>query len=112
MQGQDVICVLAFLSFILNDIYFPCALVCWFMHVVDASDDLTGMWVMWPHYNDDESPAVGVIHLNSILHSTHLIPVFRNAYLPPNLKFYNSLNPFGAFYVNKYIDYHTFEMAS
>ena len=90
--------------------YYHCTLVRWFKHVAEEPDINTGMWVVQLDYNADGSPAVGVIHLDSVVHMAHLMPVFGDGFLPANLTVDHTLDTFQAYYVNKYIDYHTFEL--
>jgi hypothetical protein len=92
--------------------YHHCALVQWFTHVAEEPDDLTGMWVVHLDIKVDGSLAVGVIHLDSVLHVAHLMPVYGDKFLPLGLFTESSLNIFQCFYVNKYIDYHAFEIAA
>jgi len=110
IRGLDVVRVLGLFSFVWLGEYYPCALVRWFIHVADEPDELTGMWVVQPDDNADGSPAVGVIHLDSVLRAAHLLPVFADTFAPVDLSAEHSLNKFLSFYVNKYIDYHAFEL--
>ena len=56
---------------------------------------------------------MSVIHVDSIVRAAHLLPVFKNETLiPREINFTNTLNVFKAFYLNKYIDYHSFETLS
>ena len=71
-----------------------------------------GMWVVKPDNNDDGSPAVGIIHLDSVLRAVHLMPVFGDQFIPIGLTPDRTLDIFQSFYINKYIDYHAFELAS
>ncbi|KAI9431568.1 hypothetical protein H4582DRAFT_2113416 [Lactarius indigo] len=87
------------------DIYYPCALIRWFIHVGDKLDKVTDT-------NADGSPAVEVIHLDSVLHAAHLLPIFGNSFMPIKLSSHNALDAFETDYINKYIDYHAFEFAS
>ena len=52
-----------------------------------------------------------VIHLDTIVRASHLIGVYGDRFLPRGISFHNSLDVFDTFYVNKYIDHHTFEIA-
>jgi hypothetical protein len=65
-----------------------------------------------PDSYPDGSPAVGVVHLDSVLRAVHLMPVFGDHMMPMDLMADQSLDVFRSFYVNKYIDYHAFEIAS
>ncbi|KAF8173558.1 hypothetical protein K438DRAFT_1610723, partial [Mycena galopus ATCC 62051] len=52
-----------------------------------------------------------LISIDSILRSAHLIPVFGKDYLPRRLKYSDSLDSFKAYYINKYADHHSHEIA-
>ena len=54
---------------------------------------------------------MSIIHLNTIVHAIHLIGIYGEFFLPQGITFSNSLDMFDTFYVNKYIDHHTFEIA-
>ena len=112
IRGFDVVRLLALFSFIQAGNYYPCALVCWFTYVADKPDEVMGMWVVQPDNNDDGSPAIGVIHLDLVLCAAHLIPVFGDVPMPIELCAEQCLDVFQTFYVNKYIDYHAFEITS
>ena len=94
------------------DEYYPCALVHWFTHMGDECNEVMNMWMVQPDRKPDGSPAVGVVHLDSVLHAVHLMPVFGDHMMPTDLTADRSLDVFRSFYVNKYIDYHAFEIAS
>ncbi|KAI9441589.1 hypothetical protein H4582DRAFT_2110402 [Lactarius indigo] len=111
-RGFDVVRLRALFSFVWRDIYYPCALIRWFIHVGDKPDEVTGLWVVQPDTNADGSPAVEVIHLDSVLRAAHLLPVFGNSFMPIELSPHNALDAFETYYINKYIDYHAFEFAS
>ena len=51
-----------------------------------------------------------VIHLDSIICCTHLIPVYGWPFLPSGLTSSNSLNVFSSHYVSKYADHQMFEI--
>jgi hypothetical protein len=114
IRGCDVVRLLALFSFVWKEESYPCALVRWFTYVADEPDEVTGMWVVRPDYNADGSPAIGIIHLDSVLRAAHLIPVFGDNPMPiaSELRPENSLDVFRAFYINRYIDYHAFEITS
>ena len=114
IRGLDIVRLLCIFSFMWQDKYYPCALVRWFVHVADEPDEIMGMWVVEPDNNPDGSPAVGVIHLDSVVRAAHLLPVFGNIFTPvaSDLSMEQSLDKYRSFYVNKYIDYHAFELAS
>lgn len=110
MRGLDVVHVLAFFSFITDGIHYPSALVQWFTRIGEELDDLMGMWMVRAEQSMDGSPAVSVIHTDCILRGAHLIPVFGPDSIPSKLHFSESLDAFAAFYVNRFIDHHAFEI--
>jgi hypothetical protein len=105
--------VLLFFSFKYNDVCHPCALIHWFSTLGDNPDDETGMWVVQPDYLAHREPFLAVIHLDTILRGAHLIGVPGADFLPsyPKIDSTMSLDSFKAFYVNKYADHHTHEIA-
>ena len=92
-------------------IKYPYALIHWFSHVGNKPDEDTGMWLVQPDSNADGSPAMSVIHLDTVVQAVHLIGVYSDGFLPWGVSLHNSLDVFGTFYVNKYIDHHAFEIA-
>jgi len=55
---------------------------------------------------------MGVIHLNSIIRGAHLLPKFpSDTPVYREINYMNVLDLYTSFYVNKYIDHHTFEIA-
>ena len=111
MRGLDVVRILLFFSFEFETVTYPCALVHWFSLVDEERDEDTGMWMVQPDV-EDGSLAVSVIHLDCIFRAAHLLPIYGNNPIPRNISLHNSLDAFAAFYVNKYIDHHAFEIAS
>lgn len=109
MQSMDVVRVLLFFSFEFESKTYPCALVRWF--TLDGFDEDTGMWMVQPE-SLDGIPVVSVIHLDSIIRNAHLLPIYGDKPVPHNLLPHHSLDAFRAFYVNKFIDYHSFHIAS
>ncbi|KAG2058779.1 hypothetical protein BDR06DRAFT_980191 [Suillus hirtellus] len=111
MQGLEVAHVHAFFSFRYQGRLYPCALISWFNKVGDAPDEDTGMWIVRPGFGADGAPEYAVIHIDSIYCAAHLIPMYGVQFVPWELKFYHSYDTFQAYYVNKYADHHTFEIA-
>ncbi|KAG2133730.1 hypothetical protein DEU56DRAFT_757071 [Suillus clintonianus] len=91
---------------------YPCALVQWFHRIAEERDELTGMWMVAPSFNEDGSRDLSVIHIDSIIHGAHLLPIFGTQLIPRGLRFYDSLDVYRGFYVNHFIDHHAFELAS
>jgi hypothetical protein len=112
MHGLDVIRILLFFLFTSGDITYPCALVTWFSLLDEEPDEDTGMWMVQPEVNPDDTPVTTMIHLDCIFRAAHLLPIHGNASVPTTISPHNSLNAFSAFYVNKYADHHAFEIAS
>jgi hypothetical protein len=69
------------------------------------------MWMVEPEYNAQGDRLVSVIHLDTILRPAHLIPIYGAHYIDRDLRHTDSLVAFAAYYVNKYSDYHAYEIA-
>ena len=93
-------------SFSHEGVEYSCALVHWFSRMGNSPGNLTGMWVVEP--DSDETPS-SIIHLDTIVRASHLLPVFGNTRVLRTLAFSDTLDTFTTFYVNKYIDHHAFE---
>ncbi|KAG2102871.1 uncharacterized protein F5147DRAFT_746797 [Suillus discolor] len=74
--------------------------------------ELTGMWMVAPSFNKDGSCDLSIIHIDSIICSAHLLPIFGTQFVPCGLQFYDSLDVYRGFYVNRFIDHHAFVLAS
>ncbi|KAI9459974.1 hypothetical protein HD554DRAFT_2323915 [Boletus coccyginus] len=71
---------------------------------------LTGMWIVVPEVNAAGCHVQAVISVKSILQGAHLIGVFGAAFLPVPFHFSSSLDAFNAYYVNRYIDHHSYAL--
>jgi hypothetical protein len=111
MRGLDVARTRLFFSFSYNGTRYPCALVDWFSRVNDVPNDNTGMWVVEPSILDDDSKFTSIIHLDTIVRAAHLLPVFGQDRISRSLTPSDTLDEFSEFYVNKYADHHSFEIA-
>jgi hypothetical protein len=109
-RGLLVARVQLFMSVVHNKVTYPCALVSWFSTVGDLPCPDTGMWKVAPDFDLTGGRAMSVVHLDTVLRSAHLMGVAGSNFIPPDLKFYNSLDAFREFYVNKYIDHHSHEI--
>ena len=69
------------------------------------------MWIVEPDFDANGQREMEVVHLHSILRGAHLIPVYGHDYIPRDIQHMESLDIFRAYYVNKYIDHHAFEIA-
>jgi hypothetical protein len=70
------------------------------------------MWVVERETRADGSPLVDFIRVNTILRSCHLLPLYGNKMLSRDITHNNSLDVFKTYYLNKYADYHAFEILS
>lgn len=111
MRGLQVAQVILFLSFTSRHISYPCALVQWFVVVGDVPCGETGMWIVKPEMEDEDTQNTSIIHVNTIVRGAHLIGVYGEVFLPRNFSHFDSLKAFQAYYVNKFIDYHANEIA-
>jgi hypothetical protein len=109
MRGLGVVRILRFFSFVFETKTYPCAFVRWF--TLNDFDEDSGMWMVQPEVSDG-MPVCSVIHLDAIFRSAHLIPIYGDKPVPRTVFSHNSLDAFVAFYVNKFIDYHAFTVAS
>ncbi|KIJ58889.1 hypothetical protein HYDPIDRAFT_177978 [Hydnomerulius pinastri MD-312] len=108
MGGMIVGRVIRFLSFVHDDVCYPCALMEWLVPSRDVPDPLTGMWVVEPEV-DSGRRTVGLIHTDCIVRACHLIGRYGSDRLPLDFDFTFSLDAFKSFYLNKYADYHSHE---
>ncbi|KAG2107503.1 uncharacterized protein F5147DRAFT_577773 [Suillus discolor] len=99
-------------SFTFRGVLYPCALIRWFSTIGDRPCPETGMWMVEPELDADSGERlVSVVHLETIMRPAHLIPVYGSHLLPCDITHSDSLMAFEVFYINKYSDYHTFEIA-
>jgi len=110
-QGLFVAQILLFFSFHYRNVHYPCALVQWFTLIGNEPCPNTGMWMVEHEYDEFDDHLVNVIHLDSILQPAHLIGVYGKEFIPHDLQYSDSLSAFHSFYVNKYSDYHAFQLA-
>ncbi|KIK78373.1 hypothetical protein PAXRUDRAFT_164188 [Paxillus rubicundulus Ve08.2h10] len=113
INGMDVAQVLCFFPFPFLGNMFPCALVHWYKCIGSQPDNITGVWMVHPSFEDDGSRKLSVIRLDSVFDAVHLLPMFNNSNpIHPALNFKNSLDAFKGYYVNKFADHHSFEILS
>jgi len=111
LQAFSIARVYLFFSFRYHLMDYPCALVDDYIVVGDGPDENTGMWrVKWPHARERISR---VIDLRDILRAAHLIPIFKDTRrtIPPEALPETTLDKYHYFYVNKFADHHSFEIA-
>ncbi|ESK81674.1 hypothetical protein Moror_5456 [Moniliophthora roreri MCA 2997] len=108
--GMAVACVKLFFSFSYQKVTYPCALVEWFTHSMDAPDEETGLWVVELEYElRDGKRMLDVVHLDSVARPVHLLPVFGCDLLPKNFHFSEALNAFCVYYLNKFVKHASYE---
>ena len=95
----------------MNHVKYPCALFNWYSPVGNSPDENMGMWVIEHSILDGGKLWTAVIHLDTILCLAHLLPIYRDKKAPRGVKYMDLLDIFHNFYVNKFTDHHTFEIA-
>ncbi|KAI6126555.1 hypothetical protein F5141DRAFT_998049, partial [Pisolithus sp. B1] len=112
MSGLDVARVLCFFSFKYQGILYSCAVIHWFDRVGDGPDPATGMWVVRPGYLRRNLQNTAIVHIDTIYHTAHLIPVYAAHNInSTDIRPHRCYDTFHLFYVNKYADHHAFEIA-
>ena len=110
-HGLFVAQMVLFFSFSYRNVFYPCALVKWFDVIGEEPCQSTGMWMVEPEFDENNKRVVSVIHLDSIMRPAHLIGIYGKDHLPHDFSHSDSLSAFAAFYVNKFSDYHAFQLA-
>ncbi|KAK6981749.1 hypothetical protein R3P38DRAFT_2578132 [Favolaschia claudopus] len=103
--------VLLFISFKHRGISHECAVVTWFSTIGNEPCQDTGMWMVEPDLDARKKRVVDLVNIDSILRGAHLIPIFGEGFLPRRFKYSQSLDSFKAYYINKYADHHSHEIA-
>ena len=104
-----------FFSFKHNQAFYECALVHDYQVVNPFPDEITGMAIV-KRAMRRSLLRVHVVPLDNILHTVHLILVFfqlHTKHIPKKYKHEDMLDNcqlFKQFYVNRYINHHTFEI--
>ncbi|KAL4080764.1 hypothetical protein J3A83DRAFT_4355731 [Scleroderma citrinum] len=113
MHGLDIACILCFFfSFKYLETDHQCAIVHWFDHLGDGPDKATGMWIVHSDYQAHNICNVAVIHIDTIYHAAHLIPVYTTHNIDSQaIEHHNYYDMFHSFYVNKYADHHVCKIA-
>ena len=107
MSGMAVVRIILFFSVAYNGLQYPCALVEWFHRV--GCDPTTGMWVVCPDHTRGIWDRT-VVHLDCFLRAAHLIPMYGKQKIPLDFHYSYSLGAFESYYVNKYIDHHSYKV--
>lgn len=111
MRGLNVARVRLFFSFTFRGQSYPCALVHKYYRVGNDPDEVTGMWIVKAEKDVHGAPSAAVLHLDTVIRAAHLIGIYRTDTVPTGLTAEQSLDAFSAFYVNKFIDHHSFAIA-
>ena len=109
-RGLFVLRVRALLSFTYAGKDYPSALVQWFSPIADMPDTKTGLWVVQPDTTRGVRD-VSVVHLSTLIRCAQLLPVFGSMMMPVSFQHCYTYDSFKAFYVNKYADHQTNEIA-
>ncbi|KAF9227239.1 hypothetical protein BS17DRAFT_861754 [Gyrodon lividus] len=112
MCALDIARVLSFFSFTYREGTYKCAVIQLFNKISDSPNKDTGIWMVHPSYLPNHTPNFTIIHINTIYHTAHLIPIYSANAISRDIKPHHSYDAFRAFYVNKYADHHAFEIAS
>ncbi|KAJ7167107.1 hypothetical protein C8R46DRAFT_1272411 [Mycena filopes] len=112
-RGLHAARVMAFLSITAAGFTYPCALVTWFSPIGDEPCPDVGMWMVEPDLDErgERESDMSLIHLDTVLRAAHLIPIYGDHSVPRYFKHTSSLDLFAAFYINKYADHHSHEIA-
>ncbi|KAJ7600215.1 hypothetical protein C8J56DRAFT_999638 [Mycena floridula] len=110
-RGMSVVRIHLFFSFKHNHVRYPCALIEWFKKRGARPDADVGMWIVdYESKGRVGSHVFTVIHLDTIFRAVHLVPVFGTRSIPLEFSFTYSLDCFDAFYVNRFVDSHAYDM--
>ncbi|EIW77696.1 hypothetical protein CONPUDRAFT_108937 [Coniophora puteana RWD-64-598 SS2] len=108
--SMEVARVLGFFSFVVDKKEFECAVVHWYEYYSDERDEDTGMFIVRPMYTPSKARHLAVIHVDTMVRAAHLVPVYGKDFVSEGLSHYESYDTFDAFYLNRYIDHHAFEL--
>ena len=108
LDNLDVACIRLLLSFDYHGVTYQCIIIHGLLLVDDEPDEDTGMWLA--HCPDKQISQA--IPLNAIYCAAHLIPYYSNNSMPWQITPNNCLDNFYLFYMNKFIDHHTFDLLS
>ncbi|KAG1726795.1 uncharacterized protein EDB91DRAFT_1086650 [Suillus paluster] len=76
IRGLEVARIHMFFLFNYGGITYPCAVMRWFNIIGDSPDEHTGMWMVHLACSTNNAPIYNIIHVDSIYHAAHLIPVY------------------------------------
>ena len=96
----------AYVFFKHNQKIYPCALVQWFTPIGDDPCKDMGMWIVEPDLDHHGQCVTAIVHMDTAVHGTHLLPVYGSAFVPHDLHFSETLCTFHTYYINKYTNHH------
>lgn len=108
MEGMVIARVLLFFSFHYKRVDYSCAFVNWLVRSEDEPDCDTGMWIVALEKYHGKL-ASQVIDVRTIARAAHLIPIYGSDPIPPEVQYHNSLDKYQSFFINSFVDHHTFE---
>ena len=68
------------------------------------------MWWVESKFNAEGEALYAVVHIDTMIHTAHLIGK-SNGPLSTSITYISALDMFDIFYVNKYLDHHTYKIA-
>ena len=69
------------------------------------------MWVVEPDVDEHGDPNLAIVHVDSIFRIVHLLPIHQtNMFISRDITMHNLLDHFDEFYINRFADYHAFEV--
>lgn len=111
-KGLHVVHINLFFSFNTpGGLTHSCALVSWFTPTGVTADQTTGMWIVEPLKDENDTQIQSVIDIRHIICGAHLIGHPGLSTLPSTLTYADTFDAFTHFYVNKFIDYNAHEIA-
>jgi hypothetical protein len=109
MEGMVVARVHLFFSFNYKQVDYSCAFVNWLVRDNDKCEDDTRLWTVSLEEHRGGKPVSDVIDVRTIARAVHLIPVYGSDPIPSDIQHYNSLDHYKSFFVNAFVDHHTYE---
>ncbi|KIK97261.1 hypothetical protein PAXRUDRAFT_136623 [Paxillus rubicundulus Ve08.2h10] len=83
-----------FFSFTFQWVIYPCAAIWQFNKIGDSADEDTGMSMVQPVFLPNHFPHTTVIHIDTVYHAAHLVPIYGSREIPHNIKPYHLYDAF------------------
>ncbi|ETW78548.1 hypothetical protein HETIRDRAFT_323557, partial [Heterobasidion irregulare TC 32-1] len=100
MQGMAIGIVYLLFPFIFQDVFYPCALIQWFVPIYNRLDKMTGIWVVCPKFDANSAKSMAMIYSNCVTCRALLIGPFGEGFLSKNFYFLDSIDTSQAFYAS------------